>query len=890
MATYKTTKNLLADKDVYNRYYGSFRGVDFSSDHTQVADSRLAYCVNMYRDYQSGQGQALETIAGFRRRVKLPEESTVFNVFDYSFKDSSGETVQRVIIHCGKNLYLWKNYPNSLDVEQTETYQVPDPSSTTNGVNTFEQELSENVASVVSVIASNGADIVEISYNESTHILTYSSSGITSDNSITVTYLEGSVSDDDILFSGMNEAKSTAFIINNRLYIIDGKNYLVYDGETVVSVLANAYVPTTYINIITSGVNADIGTEYEQRNILTPQFKHTFIADGETTTFYMNENELDSIDEVTVYGDVVTNYTTDLTNGTITFTTAPSAPEDAGYSEMYAGIEVTASKTYTSISGTSMSDEVKTLLNEGSISTITDEMDDISKIITGCTIAAIYDDRVFLSGNPDYPNHLFWCSRNSTGYVDPSYFGVLNCQQDGVGISPITGMIIVSDTLMVLKSDTQQEAMVYFHSASSTGIDLLPKLYPSSPGLGGLGCLGACVNFLDDPIFISRLGVEAMGQLSVRLERATEHRSSLIDAKLVNTDLSSAVVAEWNGYLLVLVDGNMYMADSRQIYTHDTGVNQYEWYYIEGVGIYKNQYLEYKYASSLPDELVGTTVKYCTACGKGANKCTCGTEDNFIDIPLLCADEVYDSLTSETSDLTGEVANAPDDDGNETTEVFEETVNAMIDGETYPCDVFFTVHTLYDKETEEVTGYEALYCKKEGNYTGGVFNKAAFVRSLDENIVFGTGNGNVCSFNFDKREDDGTIAARYYSFDGRTINCGCATKMDCCSIPHLTKKTIKKSTVIKTKTFTNSSAKVKVRTNRKPYKQITRISSSTFAFDNVDFEDFTFSTEDQSLFAVKEKEKKWVEKQYYIYSDEYQKPFALYYISYRYQVIGRYKN
>lgn len=46
---------------------------------------------------------------------------------------------------------------------------------------------------------------------------------------------------------------------------------------------------------------------------------------------------------------------------------------------------------------------------------------------------------------------------------------------------------------------------------------------------------------------------------------------------------------------------------------------------------------------------------------------------------------------------------------------------------------------------------------------------------------------------------------------------------------------------------------------------------------------------DKSLYSVKEKEKKWVEKQYYIYSDEYCKPFSLYYISYRYTVAGRYK-
>jgi hypothetical protein len=113
--------------------------------------------------------------------------------------------------------------------------------------------------------------------------------------------------------------------------------------------------------------------------------------------------------------------------------------------------------------------------------------------------------------------------------------------------------------------------------------------------------------------------------------------------------------------------------------------------------------------------------------------------------------------------------------------------------------------------------------------------------------------------------------------------------MDNCGIPHLTKSTVKKSTVIKTKAMQTSAAKVRVRTNRKPYEQIGRINSTMFSFDSMDFSDFSFVTSDQSLFAVKEKEKKWVEKQYYIYSDEYMKPFAIYYVCYRYTVAGRYK-
>ena len=95
--------------------------------------------------------------------------------------------------------------------------------------------------------------------------------------------------------------------------------------------------------------------------------------------------------------------------------------------------------------------------------------------------------------------------------------------------------------------------------------------------------------------------------------------------------------------------------------------------------------------------------------------------------------------------------------------------------------------------------------------------------------------------------------------------------------------------MVKTKSLQTSAAKIKVRTNKKPYEQIARINSTMFSFDNMDFSDFSFISTEQSLFSVREKEKKWVEKQYFLYSDEYMKPFALYYLSFRYTIAGRYK-
>lgn len=869
---YKTKKNLLGSRDVYNRYYGDFRGVDFSSDHTQVHEQRLAYAVNMYKDYQSGQGQALETIAGFRRRVELPEAAEIFGIHHF---EGAGGT--RVLIHAGTRLYLWRNYPRTVNVVLQETVTLPEESAITNGTKTFAVVLGDHVEQVVAVSKLDGEDVtMNASYEPSTRLFTVSRSDLSRDDTLYISYLEGVMREEDVLFFDMNARKSTSFVFNNRLFLIDGKNYLVYDGETISAVVDAAYVPTTYINIIPSGENADIGTEYEQRNILDPRFRHTFIADGTTVEFHLNENLLEGIDCVTVYGKEQTegsDYTVDLENGMVTFKTAPGLPADNGFPEFYAGIEITARKTITRVSGVTAENA---------------DVSEIGNLICRCTIAATFDNRVFLSGNPDYPNHVFYCARNLTGYVDPSYFGVLNYMQDGVGSAPVTGMIPVADTLMVLKADTRQDSATYFHTASLTGIDLQPVIYPAAQGLAGIGCLGASVNFLDDPIFVSRLGVEAVGQLSVRYERAIEHRSSLIDAKLVNMDLASAVLEEWNGYLLVLVDGRIFMADSRQRYTHEIGVPQYEWYYLEDIGIYTGQYDEYRYATQIHSEMEGRSVRYCTKCKCAAADCVCGNEDGIVTVPITLAEEVYDAETDETSNLLSQVANAPDADGCEGAAILSERIDVTIDEETYAIRVFYKIHEVYSNLGDFVR-YEAHLCYAPGNKTGGVFRRATVLRSMENNLFFGTENGVLCSFNFDMRDETGEIAPRYYTFDGRTILSGCATKMDCCGVPHLNKNTVKKSTVIKTKTYRASAAKIRVRTNRKPYEQIARINSTLFSFDGMDFTDFSFSTTEQSLFAIKEKEKKWVEKQYYVYSDEYMKPFALFYISFRYSISGRYK-
>ena len=777
---------LLKQRTEYSRYYGDFRGVDFSTDHTLVSDSRFPYAVNMYKDYVSGAGQGIETIPGFRRRFVAPNGGFIYGI--HPFKDAYG--VQKVLVHAGNILYEWASY---------------------------------------------GKDEADV--------------GITPEMIFTAT----------ALYADMGEQKSKSFIINNRLYIIDGKNYLMYDGEKVSSVTDAAYVPTTYINIIPAGENADIGTEYEQRNMLSPYFKHTFIAVSYTdsegnekcaTEFCMNE-PFDEITEVKVYGKTVekTEYTVNAEECKITFKDAPQKPEDKGYPEFHAGIEITAKKALYDAKDVEIvkADGSKVTLSALKGYTGTEEF---HSMIRSATICSVFDNRVFLSGIVGKPNLILYCERNSMGCADPSYFGILNYIEDGIGTTPITAMLPVANTLLVLKNDTQQDGSVYYHSALETGYNILPKIYPSEAGLAGTGCLGAACNFLDDPVFISSFGVDAIGQLSVRYERAREHRSSLIDAKLGNgMDLSKTSLSEWGGYLIVLNEGRIFMADSRQIFQNAAGNKEYEWFYLEDIGVYEGQTDRFFYLYEMPSIL----------------------KNQSLEVEYNGKKYAVELATKESSDVETRISLV---------------TNSILTEDSFEINYDCAI-------VEEVDGYHAYLCESIGEKTGGTFHRAVISATIGDNLFFGTDNGVVCSFNFDKRSgEEGMIDPYWYTFDGRAIYSGCALKMDNCGIPHMTKNSVKRSLVVKAKSFSAMAAKIRVRTNKKAMREVARIHSykGIFGvFSEMDFSDFAFASDGETLFAVMEKEKKWVEKQFYIYSDEYKKPFSLFYLCYKYTVAGRYK-
>lgn len=338
-----------------------------------------------------------------------------------------------------------------------------------------------------------------------------------------------------VLYSGANEAKSDSFIYNNVWYFKDGANYLQYDGKTIKAV--EGYVPTTSIGRKPSGG----GTIYEDVNLLSGKRINTFLADGTSTVFRLDAQSLDTGFKpiVKVNGSTVSNYSVNYSKGTITFTKAPSAPKTDGQDNVSVEFRKTV-KGYT---------------------------DRINK----CTLLQVFDNRVFFSGNKEYPNTVWHCSLN-----DPSYCSDLDYYNEGLDTAAVKGLVAGNNVLWVFREPSQANTTVFYHAPT---IDSeYGKIYPSQHSSISTGCIGKAINFNDDIVFFSDRGMEGISG-DITTEQVIAHRSSLVDRKLiVEKNYENMILEEWEGYLIVFVDDKAYLADSRATFTNENHI-EYEWFY-----------------------------------------------------------------------------------------------------------------------------------------------------------------------------------------------------------------------------------------------------------------------------------------------------------------------
>jgi hypothetical protein len=345
-----------------------------------------------------------------------------------------------------------------------------------------------------------------------------------------------------VLFSGLREAKSDSFIYENVWYFKDGKYYLQYDGTTIKDVVG--YIPTTSIGRKPEGG----GTIYEDINMLSPYRINTFLADGTSFDYYLDAIKLDTdfapivtVDDKTVSED---KYKVDYEAGKITFKLKDDVPP-APLTDGRDNVSVKFKKT---IKG-------------------------YRENILNSTLLQVFDNRVFVSGNADYPNTVWHCSLN-----DPSYFSDLDYYREGLDSAQIKGLVAGNNALWVFREPSDANTTVFYHTPT---IDAeYGKIYPSQHSSVTTGCIGAAINFNDDIVFFSERGMEGISG-DITTEQVVGHRSSLVDRKMIAApDYKNMILEEWEGYLLVFIGDKVFLADSRATLSNE-GHTEYEWFYWE---------------------------------------------------------------------------------------------------------------------------------------------------------------------------------------------------------------------------------------------------------------------------------------------------------------------
>lgn len=341
-----------------------------------------------------------------------------------------------------------------------------------------------------------------------------------------------------IIYSQAADNHSRAVQMKDRLYILDGKKFLLFDGTAVKAVRDEAFVPLTYINRRPDGG----GKEYQQPNMLTASRREGFTADGTSTVFVLSQpyigagtvriviNNDDGTETILTEGN---GFSVDRTVGTVTFSSPPPLSKITGTDNVY----ITYEKS-----------------NDGD-----------SSLLDKCTVITVFGpggrpDTLFLSGNPQHPGRE-WFSQRDT----PTFFGVQNTDLAGSDNSPVTGYSTKGDKLFVHRKGNERQLNILVRQCS--GGDSNHYSYPVSDALQGPGALAAdtFVNMANDALFLTESGVYAITKSDVAQDHYTQLRSLFINKSLLaNKALNKATAVSYNDFYALAVGGEIYLLDTLQ--------------------------------------------------------------------------------------------------------------------------------------------------------------------------------------------------------------------------------------------------------------------------------------------------------------------------------------
>jgi hypothetical protein len=362
------------------------------------------------------------------------------------------------------------------------------------------------------------------------------------------------------LYSTAADNFSVSEVMNESLWILDGKAFLEYDGETCAPVVG--YTPTIIIGRAPKGG----GTLLEEINLIQDAKIVKFLGTGYDRRYYLPHTDIAAVTLVQVMdssGVMQTvspaDYDVDLTAGTVLFgtTKAPGESPITGEDNVYI--------TYTK--------------------SITGYADRINK----CDICTRYGmggarDRLFVSGNPDYPHYDWFSAQN-----DPTYFGDLSYCIVGHASSAIMGYSIVNDYLVTHKTREKNDENASLRAGELIGGKAVFTIQGSYPASGALS-KHSFAELGVEPVYLTvKKDISAITPSDILGERYSQERSYYISEALKaesDADLSNAFGYTFNDFYYLSVGSKVYIMDSLQFSVDKNkpySSRQYECYYFTGI-------------------------------------------------------------------------------------------------------------------------------------------------------------------------------------------------------------------------------------------------------------------------------------------------------------------
>ena len=894
-------RNLIYSTAEYTRVYNDFRGIELSGSATSSSPSRLAYAKNVYKDYGGNGARVLESVPGFRcfahhkekvhslfyqRSVFGGEDHVIAHVgnklirhpvSDFNGENKAGEVIATVEntksfgFEFGRYFYVMDtkkilqisdsgecktvgdsdSYPyvpttfisgepyeqrNLLVRDFKEEYFISEPGAylySTLGVKLQITDPYNRFCSVIGT-SSNTEEIYIPSYASiggiEYKVTSVDDSAFRGNTDITAVYIpEGISSIGSRAFSGCSALvtvvlPATVTDIGSEAFSGCSRLKTVYLGAGLSTIGEGAFSDCPLLGTVNYALNESELLKIEGKDQLGARsiaYKSVYEAIKISLPLH---DRVEGITSVTLSGETVDYDTTD--DGEVFKSVILSLPDAKSATEVKIVIKGKLAPL-----GPEWSKDMT-------------ENEDITpyQAIVGCTIGEVFDGRIFFCGNPSFPNTVFYTERVKPGQESALYVGRYNYFNDGVGSHPVGAMLAVRDMLAVFKKSDDGSGSIFYHKKEATSHEIIDTVYPVAYVHSGICSLGRAFTFLDDPVFLSKDGVMALDRENINYQRNVVCRSHNVNYALLKENLTNASLCEWLGYLVVGINGKIFLADSRAMFTHPAGSMEYEWFLLEDIGAYTGDSTVYRYS---PDAY-SDAVAHPTLAGSVAR-----------------SEEVF-SQADETGKLYYYVLS----DGVK----YRVIPTEERDGGVYhPASVFISF------------GQRLLFATDDGHLC--VFNND--MRGIAPTSVTEKEDYNeeeYLAYMGDK------LHPLFYSFAGHAPTYVIKTALDDCGVPHLTKNTVKASLVVKAESHLNEAIFCEVATDTGEPIGVGSFPAVGATFDDFDFENPIWRVPHYASTTLAEKEKRWIEKQIILSARSFASPISVYSISYRYVIKGKIKN